>query len=310
MNANKKHVWLVLIVCSGMFLSSCGKTVDTVEEPARQATFTVYTVNYPLQYFTERIGGDRVEAVFLCPEGEDPAFWQPDAETIRQYQQADLIFLNGAGYAKWVTHASLPPAKTFDTSETFKEQYIWIDDTVTNTHGPEREQAHITFAAITWLDLSLATEQAKVIANTLINRLPEHRTEFMKNYAVLRNDLLKLDEEIKMIVTPAQALPLVASRPIYQYFARRYGLNIVSVHWDPGEIPTVEQKQELNTLLKDNPVEWMLWEGYPSKETVDLLEKMGIGRLVFQPCGNKVSGGDFLAVMRQNVDNLKEVYRK
>jgi hypothetical protein len=54
----------------------------------------------------------------------------------------------------------------------------------------------------------------------------------------------------------------------------------------------------------------MVWEGYPRKETVDLLEKHGIGRLVFQPCGNMVSDGDFLQVMRQNADNLKEAYKQ
>jgi len=121
--------------------------------------------------------------------------------------------------------------------------------------------------------------------------------------------LLKLDEEIKMIVAPAQDQPLVASHPVYQYFTRRYGLNVVSVHWEPDEIPTAEQQAKFKAIMKDRSVNWMLWEGYPRKETVDLLEKMGIGRVVFQPCGNRVSGGDFLAVMRENIDNLKEAFK-
>lgn len=304
-----QYIWLVQIACCSLFISSCGKTVDTGDSPAEPETFTVYTVNYPLQYFTERIAGDSVEVVFPCPEGEDPAFWQPGTEIIAQYQQADVIFLNGAGYAKWIAHASLPNAKTFNTSEKFKEKYIRMDDVVTHTHGPGGEHAHEGVAFTTWLDLSLAAEQAKVIADTLINRLPEHRTVFMKNHAVLRKDLLALDEEIKMIVTPAQDLPLAVSHPVYQYFAKRYGLNMVSVHWEPDEIPTAAQQEELKKILNDNPVEWMLWEGYPRKETVDLLEKMSIGRVVFQPCGNKVSGGDFLTIMQQNTENLKEIYK-
>jgi zinc transport system substrate-binding protein len=305
----KQYICLACIACLSTFLTSCGQPGGNGDEQAETEKFTVYTVNYPLQYFSERIAGDTVKVVFPVPEGVDPIFWRPDVETIAAYQQADLVVLNGAGYAQWVTQATLPRSRTIDTSAKLKEQYIRMDDVVTHTHGPDGEHAHEGIAFTTWLDMSFAAEQAKAIADALIDKLPEHRTQFMKNYAALRSDLLKLDEEIRMIVTPAQDLPLVASHPVYQYFARRYGLNIVSVHWESDEIPTAEQQAELTAILKDHPVEWMLWEGYPRKETVDLLEKHGIGRLIFQPCGNKVSDGDFLQVMRQNADNLKEAYR-
>jgi zinc transport system substrate-binding protein len=63
----------------------------------------VYVVNYPLKYFAERIGGKHVKVVFPAPADEDPAYWMPDAKTITSYQRADLILLNGANYAKWVS---------------------------------------------------------------------------------------------------------------------------------------------------------------------------------------------------------------
>ena len=62
----------------------------------------IYVVNYPLQYFAERIGGDKVDVFFPAPSDVDPAFWTPGREVVRQYQQADLILLNGADYAKLV----------------------------------------------------------------------------------------------------------------------------------------------------------------------------------------------------------------
>ncbi|MEJ2085889.1 MAG: zinc ABC transporter substrate-binding protein, partial [Acidobacteriota bacterium] len=69
------------------------------------APLVLYTVNYPLQYFAQRIGGDLVEAAFPAPEGDDPAYWKPTPEQILAYQNADLILLNGADYAKWLTLA-------------------------------------------------------------------------------------------------------------------------------------------------------------------------------------------------------------
>ena len=69
---------------------------------------TVYVVNYPLQYFAERIGGEHINVVFPAPANVDPAYWMPDAPTIAAYQQADLILLNGARYAKWINKVTLP----------------------------------------------------------------------------------------------------------------------------------------------------------------------------------------------------------
>jgi len=44
---------------------------------------TVYTVNYPLKYFAQRIAGDRATVVFPAPPDVDPVFWMPDPETTR-----------------------------------------------------------------------------------------------------------------------------------------------------------------------------------------------------------------------------------
>ena len=71
-----------------------------------QKPLNVYVVNYPLKYFAERIGGDHVEVVFPAPAGIDPVYWIPDIPSIIAYQQADLILINGANYAKWVDKVS------------------------------------------------------------------------------------------------------------------------------------------------------------------------------------------------------------
>ena len=60
----------------------------------------VYTVNYPLQYFAQRVAGEQAEVILPMPADIDPVFWQPAAKDIVGFQQADIILLNGAGYAK------------------------------------------------------------------------------------------------------------------------------------------------------------------------------------------------------------------
>jgi zinc transport system substrate-binding protein len=270
---------------------------------------TVYVVNYPLQFFAERIGGEHVNVVFPAPADVDPAYWMPDTPTIAAYQQADLILLNGAGYARWVNKATLPRFRMVITSAGFKEQYIETAEIPTHSHGSEGEHAHESLAFTTWIDFSFAAKQAKAIAEALSRKRTDLRQIFQKNYAALEKDLIALDKTIKEVVSNNHARPLVVSHPVYDYFARRYGLNIKSVHWEPDDLLTNEQMMGLKSILKEYPAKWMIWEGNPMKQSVERLKAIGIDSLVFDPCGNTPDQGDFLSVMRQNVENLKAAFQ-
>ncbi|UCF02343.1 MAG: zinc ABC transporter substrate-binding protein [Deltaproteobacteria bacterium] len=268
----------------------------------------IYVVNYPLKYFAERIAGEHAGVVFPAPPDVDPAYWMPDAKTISDYQRADLILLNGANYAKWVNKVTLPRSRMVNTSSAFKDRYIEAAEILTHSHGAAGEHAHEALAFTTWIDFSLAAEQAKAIAKALSRKKPALKDTFQRNYEELARELLKLDRDIKEVVLKDQSRPVVVSHPVYDYFARGYGLNIRSVHWEPDEIPTTEQMVELHSLLKDHPAQWMIWEGKPVEEAFDRLQAVGIQSVVFDPCGNAADQGDFMSVMRQNVENLKEAF--
>ena len=270
---------------------------------------TVYVVNYPLQYFTERIGAEHVQVVFPAPADEDPAFWKPDANAIAAFQAADLIIINGATYAKWLKTASLPKAKMVDASEGFKANYIEIKDTVTHSHGPGGEHSHAGTAFTTWLDFRQAAQQAQAITAALSRLLPEQQSVFEQRYAELEQALLALDQRLEAIVAKQRTQPLVASHPVYQYLARRYGLNLQSVLWEPEVMPDDEQWQALQSILKTHEAKWMLWEGDPLQASVDKLQTLGVKSLVFDPCGNVPEQGDFLSVMKQNVENLQPAFQ-
>ena len=270
---------------------------------------TIYVVNYPLKYFAERIAGDHARVVFPAPSKGDPAYWMPDAATIAAYQKADLILLNGANYAKWVKKVSLPRSKMVDTSARFKDRLITAQEAVTHSHGAAGAHAHESLAFTTWLDFDLAAKQAGMVMAALSRKKPEAKDFFKKNYAALEHDLLALDEKMKRIAAKNPLSPLVASHPVYDYFANRYKLNIKSVHWEPDEIPNNSQWIELQRMLKEHPAKWMIWEGAPDPASVEKLKSAGINSLVFDPCGNIPDQGDFMSVMRRNGENLKPAFQ-
>jgi zinc transport system substrate-binding protein len=303
--------WLKTIGVLGVvFLIGCGGgKPDTPGETVEETTnkLVIHTVNYPLAYFAERIGNDLVEVHFPAPGNEDPAFWSPDADTIAAYQAADLILLNGAGYAKWIDRAALPSSKMVDTSSGFADRLLPLQGQVTHSHGPEGEHEHEGYAFTTWLDPELATLQAQTIAAAIALQRPEQESEVQRRMEDLKDDLLDIDSRLQVAAEALGEEPLVFSHPVYQYLIHRYGLNGVEVHWEPDQAPDGHAWEELVELRKSHPAKWMVWEGEPLEETVGALAERGISSIVFDPCGNRPDEGDYLSVMATNAVALEGI---
>jgi zinc transport system substrate-binding protein len=271
------------------------------------ARLSVYVVNYPLAYMAERIGGPDVSVSFPAPADEDPAYWSPAPETVAAYQGADLILLNGADYARWVAQASLPSAKLVDTGAAYADRLIPLEEAVTHAHGPEGEHAHVGVAFTTWLDPTLALEQARAIAAAFEKARPRQSAAFRERLASLESDLVALDERLQEVTARIGDRPLVFSHPVYQYLERRYDLNGRSVHWEPDAEPTARQWGELEKLRDAHPARWMVWEGEPLPSVAARLKERGVASVVLDPGARTPETGDFLSVMGSNVDRLASV---
>ena len=268
----------------------------------------VYTVNYPLAYFAERIAGESVTVVFPAPPDVDPAFWSPAAETIADYQQADLVLLNGAGYAAWIQRATLLQSRLVDTSAALADRLIPVHDTVTHSHGPGGDHSHQGAAFTTWLDMEFAAGQARAVFDALVRLRPENESDFRERLNELEKDLGELDKRLQDVAERIGDRPLVFSHPVYQYLVRGYGLNGRPVHWEPDKLPGNDQWRELTGLLAAHAAAWMIWEDEPLAETENRLEAIGIKSLVFRPCGNRPAEGSLVSVMLDNVMALEQAF--
>ena len=226
---------------------------------AKENTIKVFAVNYPLTYFAERIGGDFIEIYYPIPRDVDPAFWEPTTEEVLKIQKMDLILLNGADYAKWTKKVSLPYSKQVNTSKGFKEKYIHIKETVNHQHGPGGEHLHTGTAFTTWLDFSQAIAQEKAVTEALARKRPGFKDTFECNYSGLEQDLAAIDRSLTSLTKNFSEIPLFASHPVYQYFARRYQLNIQSVLWEPDVVPDQAQWRQLQSMVNLQKAKWIIW---------------------------------------------------
>ena len=137
-----------------VFFISCSSKKDGPGENVREIP-KIAVVNYPLYCFAKSIAGDKATVYLPSLEG-DPAYWKPSARQVINFQNADLILTNGAGYAKWLEKVSLPSSKIVNTSGSFKDQWIETDEVLVHSHGPEGEHSHKGTAITTWLNFKFA----------------------------------------------------------------------------------------------------------------------------------------------------------
>jgi zinc transport system substrate-binding protein len=278
-------------------------TGSAVEKPK------VLVVNYPLQFMAERIGGSLVDVRFPAPADQDPAYWEPTVDDIKLYQEADVVLMNGAGYARWTERVTLPESRLRSTTRTVSDQFIETDEAVVHQHGPQGEHQHTDAAFTTWLDPKIAVEQARQVRDVLIDLLPDKASTLNANYDTLKTELLALDEQLEAVTANPSDVPLVFSHPVYQYLVRRYDLNSRDVHWEPDTMPDEQAWEELQAILAEHPAKWMVWEGEPLPAVVQRLKTLGVESVVFAPMGNRPADGDYLSGMQENVEQLRSVFK-
>jgi len=295
-------------------LPACSSDDRQEVDSTKQATsvsdapLRVLTVNYPLAYFAGRIGGPDVEVRYPGPADEDPAYWRPTPEQIAEFQAADLVLLNGAGYAGWTERASLPPSRIVNTTGAVTDRYIREEETLVHAHGPEGEHEHGKLAFTTWLDPTIAVAQAGAIRDALAARRPEASAGFDARYQELESEFLDLDAALVRAADALAGRPVLGSHPVYQYLAARYALDLRSVHFEPDELPDSEAWAELERLQAERPAGIMLWESEPLPELATRLQfEHGIRSVVLSPCANGCDVDDYMAMMRRSAQHLSSL---
>jgi len=292
------------IALLGALLTACqpAREVKISTSDADTGPPVAYAVNYPLAWMGERVGGEDVNVVFPAPDDVDPAHWQPSPETILNYQAADLVLLNGAGYAAWIQFASLSPGRLVDTSRGLSARFVQAGR-VTHSHGPGGDHDHGNVASHTWLDPTFAAAQAHAIADALAPYVPTAEARLES----LEADLAHLDVRLGVAFRGFSDVGVLYSHPVYQYLDARYGLDGRSVSWEPDEEPGEAEWQRLAQRLRNQPASVMLWERDPLRTTEARLGALGVTSVVFKTGATTPVAGDYLTLMQANIDRLAAI---
>ncbi|MEM7622775.1 MAG: metal ABC transporter substrate-binding protein [Planctomycetota bacterium] len=280
-----------------------GSAPDSAAGVANAPRDVVMTTFYPTTFFAERISGGLVPVECPLPADTDPIFWRPPADVISRYQRAGLIVLNGAEFEKWALTAPLPRSRLVNSAAGFRDRFVTME-TTTHSHGPAGEHSHEGTDGHTWLDPRNAALQVDAIRDAMADAFPAHADAFAANAGSLSADLASLDERFAALTPKLGNTRLLASHPAYNYIAARYGWDISNLDLDPERELSAD---ELASITGDAAPTVLLWESEPIPASLATLAAAGVRSVIFAPGETTPARGDYLDLMRDNLDALEAV---
>jgi zinc transport system substrate-binding protein len=267
---------------------------------------------YPLQFVTERVGGDRVKVTNLARPGVEPHDLELEPRQLASLADADLV-VHLAGFQPAVDEAIDAEAKdaAFDvaTVQPLSDAPEGAEEEGEESgeqHANEDKDPHV------WLDPT----RLAAIGDRLAERLgavdKANAAAYRERAAALRTELTALDGEFSGGLKDCARRDIVTSHAAFGYLAARYNLTQVPISGlSPEGEPTPQRVAEVAALAKAKGVTTIFFETLVSPKVAQTLaDEVGARAEVLDPIEGlqpgAAPGTDYLSVMRQNLGKLRQ----
>src|SRR3989344_43736 len=295
---NKKYTItaLVIIVLVGTIFIFLPKNTEKETDKIKvTASF------YPLYFFAQQIGQDKIDIVNITPSGAEPHDYEPTAKDLAAIEDSSLLLINGAGLEPWATDMkkNLQNTVILPVGESLANQQITED-------GQNVKDPHI------WLSPPLAKEMADKIMQGLVFVDPANKDFYQLSATALKLKLDILDEKFKNGLASCQQRNIVTSHTAFGYLAGAYNLNQVPIlGLSPDAEPSGQQLADITKFVKDNKVTYIFFESLVNpKLSNTIATETGAKTLELNPIegldNEQLSEGqDYFTKMEKNLTNLK-----
>ncbi len=263
---------------------------------------TVVTSFYPLYYFANEIGKDRITLKNLTPAGSEPHDYEPTTDDLVTLQTAAIVVINGAGMEPWIEKVTADLTKN-------NVRLLVASEGLTQT---VEEDGYSVADPHVWLDPVLAQEIVKKITKELTTLSPGDRAYFEENAKKLNEELQNLHTEYEKTLATCKKRDIFTSHDAFGYLARRYNMNQVALTgFSPEEEPSAQKLAETVKIAKEKRALYIFFETLVSPRLANTIAKeLGARTLIFDPIegvteANAQKGQNYVTIQKQNLLNLK-----
>ncbi|MGW5927142.1 metal ABC transporter substrate-binding protein [Streptomyces anulatus] len=291
---------------------------------------------YPMQFLTERIGGEHVAVTSLTKPGVEPHDLELTPRQIGSISESDyVLYLKGIQPAvddaiKQSGVKNTVDAATLTTLENHGSEVSGHDHGHEGEHEGEEEHGHGEEAheehsegdghnhgeeggadPHIWLDPVKYAEVAKGVGKSLEKADPDHAADYKKNTDALVAELGELNTAYETGLKNTSTKTFITTHSAFGYLAERYGLTQQGIAGiDPEAEPSPARIQEIHTIAEKEKATTVFFETLASDRTAKTLAKdTGLKTGVLDPLEgitDKSQGADYIEVMESNLAALQK----
>lgn len=271
----------------------------------------------PLHSLVAAVMGDLGTPALIVKGAASPHSYSLKPSDAQALQSADLVFWTGHGLELFLEDSIetlAPKATIVELSKAPGIELLPPRETGTFEHHDHGEEAHGEEAHAHehgeeqdlhfFLDPANAKVMVATIADSLVAADPEHADTYRANAAKETADLDALITETEASLAPIKDRPFVVFHDAYQYFEKRFGLNVAgSVTLSPEIAPGADRINEIRSKLKTLDAACVFAEPVFEPRIVNVLTEGTTAKQgVLDPEGANLDEGPGL--YRQLIENL------
>lgn len=217
---NKRQKLLIATTVIIITVAVIATVFYTIQNKTAENRLKVVASFYPLAFFTQEIGGEKVSVKQLIPDNTEVHTWQPSFGDILAVDEADVLIYNGASLDQWFEDDIIP---TIDPSnkiivETTKG--LQLLETKQETDNLEHEDYYDPH---TWISPYIAKQQAQKIYEALIQKDPDNQGYYSEHWQNLKTRFETIDKEYMSGLSTKSKEEIFVAHSAFGYLAYRYG---------------------------------------------------------------------------------------
>lgn len=264
--------WVVAGITVGLFA------------PAEAKRLRVVTTIRPLYSFASQVAGQAAEVENLLPPGVGPHDYSFTPTDAVRLHEADVLIINGLGLEEWLegllATVRRPGLAIIEASRGIEPLPI--------PEAGHHEEAHHhegLWDPHVWLDPLRAVQQVENIRDGLAAADPSNKETYEENARRAVERLQSLHAEIRASTAGFKRREILTFHAAFQYFARRYGLEVVAVvEPAPGKEPTPKFLAHLYQVVRHHRLTVIYTEPQFRTRLAEVLARdLGIETAVLDP---------------------------
>lgn len=314
----KSLLFPLLLLIVGFVMTACSNEKDQLQKEKDE--LSIYTTVFPIQYFTERIGGKFVNVNTIYPPGADEHTFEPSQKDMIKLADSDLFFYIGLGLEGFVEKAKtslknenvqlIPVTEDLDLESA--EEHTEHEEEGHEDEEHEHEHEHGDFNPHVWLDPVYSKEMAAVIKDSLVEKMPENKQVFEQNYQQLADELDQLNIEFEDTIKNAKHKDILVTHAAFSYWEQRYGLEEISISGlSTTNEPSQRELEDIISLADELGLHYILFEQNVQSKLAEVVqEEIGAKALPVHNLGiltkeNIKDKETYFSLMKQNLNSLK-----